>query len=337
MLAPTPFFSDRGCHVRVLNSYLGLKNKGHDTLLLTYPLGRNIDGVNVKRTIKIPGYNQTKPGFSYYKPFLDCLLLFKSIREMIFQRYDLIYAHLHEGALIGYLLKIFFRKRLVFNNQGSLTGELTAHKTIRKNGLGYKIIYQLEKFITQSADEIITSSDGLKIFITNNFKVKTITVEKDLPDKTLFNQDIQPATLDLPKNKVVIVYLGGLQLYKGLGHLLNAIPRIDHKYHFLIMGYPEDECRLIAKKLGIINRITFTGRIPYELAPSYLKLGSYAISPKTAESGEANAKLYNYLAMGLKVICFDLPENRQILQDRGIYVKEKDVDDLINKINNLEI
>jgi hypothetical protein len=42
MLAPTPFFSDRGCHIRVLNSYLRLKNQGHKITLLTYPLGRDV-------------------------------------------------------------------------------------------------------------------------------------------------------------------------------------------------------------------------------------------------------------------------------------------------------
>ncbi|MFH0853294.1 MAG: glycosyltransferase [bacterium] len=201
----------------------------------------------------------------------------------------------------------------------------------------YKVTYLIEKFITQHADEVITSNEGLKTFIINNFKVKSITVEKDLPDRSMFNPGVQPATLAIPKNKIVIVYLGGLQLYKGIDYLLKAIPYTNHKYHFLIMGYPDEECRIIAKKLGIMDRITFTGKIPYEQAPSYLKLGRIAISPKTTESGEANAKLYNYLAMGLKVICFDIPENHKILKGEGIYVKERNINDLINKINELVV
>jgi len=74
------------------------------------------------------------------------------------------------------------------------------------------------------------------------------------------------------------------------------------------MGYPVEDCKKLAKELNVEDRITFTGKIPYEKASSYLKLGDLAVSPKTLESGEANAKLYNYLAMGLKVVCFDSKE-----------------------------
>ncbi|MBU0612617.1 glycosyltransferase [Patescibacteria group bacterium] len=337
MLAPTPFFSDRGCHIRVLNSYLNLQDIGHNVLLLTYPLGRDMDGVETKRISKVPGYHQTKPGFSFYKPFLDFLLLFKAIKEMLIGKYDVVYAHLYEGAFIGYFLKIIFRKKLIFDNQGSLTGELTTQKTIKKNSLVFKIVYRLEKFIIQKSDEIIASNEGLKKILLDNFQVKNIVVEEDLPNDTLFNSQVQSAKLDLPKNKIVITYLGGLQLYKGLDYLLNAIASTDYRFHFLIMGYPEKDCQRIAKELGILNRITFTGKIPYEQAPAYLKLGNIAISLKTTDSGEANAKLYNYIAMGLKVICFDLPENRRILKDNGIYVRNKDTSDLVNKINMLKL
>ncbi len=53
MLAPTPFFSDRGCHIRVLNSYLRLKNQGNKITLLTYPIRGGIESVkHEKETFK---------------------------------------------------------------------------------------------------------------------------------------------------------------------------------------------------------------------------------------------------------------------------------------------
>ena len=124
-----------------------------------------------------------------------------------------------------------------------------------------------------------------------------------------------------------------MQEYKGISYLINAIPLTNKKFHFLLMSYPNDEARKKAKELNIENRVTFTGKIPYEKAASYLKLGNIAISPKTLESGEANAKIYNYIAMGLKVICFDTVENRKILGRKGIYAKEGNIKDLAKKIN----
>ena len=78
MIAPTPFFADRGCHVRILNAYLRLKKQGEDVTLLTYPIGRDIEGVRTLRVIQLPGYKKTGIGFSIYRPGLDLLLLIKA-------------------------------------------------------------------------------------------------------------------------------------------------------------------------------------------------------------------------------------------------------------------
>jgi glycosyltransferase involved in cell wall biosynthesis len=334
MIAPTPFFSDRGCHIRVLNSYLKLKNEGNEVTLLTYPIGRNINGVNIKRVQQIPGYKKTSPGFSAYKPFLDFLLLIKSIKEMKKERYDSIYSHLHEGAAVGIILKKFFKKDLTFDSQGSVVGELTSHGTIKKDKTLSRLLFKIEKYITKRADKIITSTEGLKNFIEANIKTNSpIEVIKDLPDTSLFNPNVEPAELNLPKDKKIVTYFGGLQEYKGINHLIKAIPLIDREAHFLIMGYPEEQCKKLAESLGVRERITFTGKVPYELAPSHLKLANIAVSPKTLESGEANFKIYNYLAMNLPVVCFDIPENRSILGEKGIYAKPKDIKDLALKIN----
>ncbi len=334
MIAPTPFFSDRGCHIRVLNSYLRLKREKNKVTLMTYPLGRDIKGVETKRIFSLPGYKKTSPGFSFYKPFLDFFLLIKCFWEMKKGKYDLIYAHLHEGALIGIILRKFFKKGVVFDAQGSLVGELTAQGTIKEGSFLGKIIFKIEKYITQNTDEIITSTNSLKDFMITNIKPKAdVKVIKDLPDKSLFNKNVKPAKIKLPKNKKIVVYLGGLQKYKGIDYLIKAIPLVDKQFRFLIMGYPVEYAKNLAKKLGVEKRITFTGKIPYEKAPSYLKLGDIAVSPKTLESGEANAKLYNYLAMGLRVVCFDIPENKEILGDNGIYARHKDYKDLAKAIN----
>lgn len=341
MIAPTPFFSDRGCHIRILNSYLRLKKEGFKIDLLTYPIGRNILDIRPIRVKNIIGYKKTSPGFSPYKPFLDIEMYFVAKKLMGKSNYEFIYTHLHEGALIGIKLKKKFEKKVIFDAQGSLTGELSAQGTIKKEGLISKLIWTIEKYITKNSDEIITSTEGLKKFMISNFNIKNIKVEKDFPDKSLFNSKIKSADLKLPKNKKIVAYLGGLQLYKGINYLLEAIPYVNSNFHFLIMGYPQEEAQEKAKELGISKRITFTGKIPYEKAPSYLKLANIAVSPKTLESGEANAKIYNYIAMNLPVVCFDMPETRQIKKEfpraKFYFAKDKDVKDLARKIEEVKI
>ncbi len=339
MIAPTPFFSDRGCHIRVLNSYLQYKSKGYSVDLVTYPIGRNILNIKPFRVKNILGYKKTSPGFSPYKPFLDLRMYFLAKKLLKKNNYDFIYSHLHEGALIGVRLGKKFKKKVIFDAQGSLTGELSSQGTIKNKGLLHKLIWPLEKFITENSDEIITSTEGLKDFMIKNFKVKKITLEKDLPDKSLFNSKVKSAKIKLPKNKKIVVYLGGLQQYKGIRYLLEAIPYVSKGFHFLMMGYPVEEAKKLAKELGVSDRITFTGKIPYEKAPNYLKLGDIAVSPKTLESGEANAKIYNYIAMNLPMVCFDMEETRKIAKEfpkaKFYFAKEKDIKDLAKKIERV--
>ena len=47
MVAPTPFFSDRGCHVRILEEARGLIRLGAEVTLCTYFLGDTPEGLDV--------------------------------------------------------------------------------------------------------------------------------------------------------------------------------------------------------------------------------------------------------------------------------------------------
>jgi len=97
---------------------------------------------------------------------------------------------------------------------------------------------------------------------------------------------------------------------------------------FLIMGFPAvDIYRERAQRLGLNNHVTFTGRIPYEQAPSFLSLGDVAVAPKTSAT-EGSGKLLNYMAMGLPIVSFDLPVSREYLDGLGIYAEPGDASSL---------
>lgn len=337
MIAPTPFFSDRGCHVRILNAYLRLKRQGDDITLITYPIGRDIDGVDVIRVANLPGYRKISVGFSWYRPLLDILLLVKAVGKLRKKDYDYIYGHLHEGALIGVILRWLFKKKVVFDAQGSLVSEMESHSGVKEGGIVSRMLGKVEQWILLQTDEIITSSHELEHYIRRNFRTRgTILTIKDYPDTSIYNPGANPALIPLPEGKEIAAYLGGLQPYKGIEYLLRAIPLVDQRFHFLIMGHPPEIWGALVKELGIEDRITFTGSVKYEEAPGYLKLARVGLAPKTLESRETNGKIYQYAAMGLPTVCFDIPENREILSGEnmiGYFAKEKDVEDFARLIN----
>lgn len=331
MIAPTPFFSDRGCHMRIYEEANALQKLGHKVTIATYHNGRDVKNIDTKRIINIPWYKKTEPGPSYHKIYLDFLLLMKCLRITRKEKYDVIHAHLHEGALIGWIVKKFNKIKLIFDCQDSLIKELEVHNFSKKGKLLYRILWKLEKVSYNKADRIITSTYGMKKFL-EGLGYDKISVLEDGVNTELFNPKVKKANLKLPKNKKIVVYLGGLQEYKGIDNLLRAIPYVKNA-HFLLMGYPGVErCEKIIGELGVWDKVTFTGKVDYFDAASYLALGDVAVSPKTLESGEANAKLYTYMAMGLPIVCFDIEDNRRILGKKGIYAKVRDVKDFGTKI-----
>ncbi len=328
MIAPTPFFADRGCHVRIYEEARALQKLGNRVIIYTYHNGRDIAGINIRRTMNIPWYKKLEAGPSFHKFYLDFLLLLKLVGPCVNGKVNIIHAHLHEGALLGKIYKKFRRIPLVFDFQGSLSSELVDHNFLRKNSFSLKLAEKVEKSINSSADAIVVSSANSANLLKEELDVKKdkIFVVQDGVDVNEFKMYRNTADLkrklNLPLNKKIVVYLGLLNKYQGVDCLLEAISYLVKKnqnVHFLIMGYPDVErYKEIARKKKISHTVTFTGRIDYRKAPRYLSLGDVAVSAKISET-ESNGKLYNYMAVGLPIVVFDTPVNREIVGDLGIY------------------
>ncbi|AMV73152.1 YqgM-like family glycosyltransferase [Desulfuromonas sp. DDH964] len=338
MLAPTPYFSDRGCHVRIYEEARVLRRLGHEVRIVTYHLGRNLDDIPTERIPAVPWYRKLSAGPSWHKPYLDILLLFKAWQVARRFRPDLLHAHLHEGAFVAALLKPVLRLPIVFDCQGSLTGELVDHRFVRKGSLLYRVFYLLEAWICRRADAIVTSATPTAELLKADFAVPEarITAVVDGVDAGDFHhhpgQHDLKRELGLPPAKQVVVFLGAMNEYQGIDLLLDVIKTLSARRqdcHFLLMGYPERAYRERAATLGIAGLVTFTGKIPYDQAARYLSLGQIAISPKLSRT-EANGKLFNYMACGLPAVVFDTRINREILGDAGLYAEFGDAEALTN-------
>jgi glycosyltransferase involved in cell wall biosynthesis len=130
------------------------------------------------------------------------------------------------------------------------------------------------------------------------------------------------AALGIPPGRPVVVYLGLLADYQGTPHLVRAAHLLKQRgmeAHFLIMGFPSVEhYRQMAVDLGVADRVTFTGKVPYEDAPANLALGDIAVAPKLS-STEGAGKILNYMAMELPTVAFDTPISREYLGTLGAY------------------
>lgn len=336
MIAPTPYFSDRGCHVRIYEEARALLARGHQVRVVTYHLGRDLEPVPVDRALNVPWYSKREAGPSWHKPYLDLLLLYTAVR--VAQRFkpDLVHAHLHEGVLIGWVIARLCRVPLVFDYQGSLSGESLHHGFFRSGSLLHRFFQSVETRINRLADLIITSSTAGLQELTQQWGMpfERVAVLPDGVDTDIFRHFPKSEArerLQLDGQQVpVIVYLGLLSTYQGIDLLLEAARLLIGKgrmFHLVIMGFPDQEYRKKAEELNITAFVSFTGQVDYADVPLLLSAGDLAVSPKISDT-EANGKLLNYMACGLPVVAFDTPVNRELLGDDGIYALFGNAEDL---------
>jgi glycosyltransferase involved in cell wall biosynthesis len=237
---------------------------------------------------------------------------------------------------------------LVFDFQGSLTCEMIDHHFLNPGGAAHKFLRWLEERIDRSPDAVITSSQNAAHLLETEFGRtggQTYTIA-DCVNPQTFRRDVVTAEgraalraqYGIPPEAQVVVYLGILQDYQGIPHLIRAAKRVTERYpdtYFLIMGFP-NQARYagLAEEIGVGHRVLLPGQVPYERTPEHLALGDIAAAPKLSAT-EGAAKLLYYMSTGLPIVAFDTPVSREYLADLGLCAEPGSVEGLADCILTL--
>lgn len=330
MIAPTSFFLDYGCHVRILEEARILQRLGHRVTIVTYYLGRDVPGLEIIRCRPTPWRADYEVGSSLHKLAFDVFLGWRVFTLLLRRRFDLIHGHLYEGALIGKVLGRLWGLPVVFDRQGSLTAEMVDHRFLNPHGPWYRWVRLLEERINEMADAIVTSTQQGAVqlgHLGNSVRIRPLP---DCVNADFFRPGVlspeeiaaRRAALGLPSDRPVVVYLGLLADWQGIPQLLQAARLLKERgqeVHFLIGGFPaEDYYRRQAREMGVGDRVVFTGKVPYDESPAHLALGDIAVAPKLSAT-EGSGKILNYMAMALPTVAFDTPVSREYLGSLGVY------------------
>ncbi|MCO6452744.1 MAG: glycosyltransferase family 4 protein [Caldilineales bacterium] len=338
-IAPTAFYRDYGCHIRIRGQLQALQAAGHDICLATYPAGRDIEGLRSVRP-PIPFVRTMPVGSSRRKILLDAALAPTALIAALRFRPQIIHAYLHEGALIGQFLSRLFRVPLTFDYQGSLTSEMLDHHFISAQSRFRRPLSKLERWIDRQPSAIFPSSQrAAELLRRQRIPGHLIHPVPDSIDPDIFSPRRRNAALarrlGIDPARPVVVYLGLLAPYQGTDLLLEAIAHpalASHPAQFLIMGFPGVEgYRRRAHDMGLSERVRFTGGIAYSRAPDYLALGDLAVAPKLS-STEGSGKLLPYMSMALPVVASDSPVHREYLGDHAVYMAKPTPAGLANAI-----
>jgi glycosyltransferase involved in cell wall biosynthesis len=337
VIAPTPFFADRGTHIRILEEALALERRGNQITIATYHIGKDISGdvdthIDVRRIRRLLfWYKKLEAGPDWQKILLDIMLVRKAFNLARTQKPDIIHGHLHEGVLIGWIVKkcLFWRTmKLVGDFHGSLTKEMESHSYLN-GGILKSIFKRVEKFVDNLGDAAITSS------LENTEEIKKMRKGGDVETaldgvnlsyyQPLSSREQLKKELELPENKTIVTYTGAMVGNKGIQYLLDAIPQVLEKtkdVYFMIAGFPVEGVEQFVKNNKLEEHVRIVSPLDYFFLPKLLCASDLGVDPKDSQVRQASGKILQYMAAGLPVVCFDRPNNREYLADGGVYVAE---------------
>jgi hypothetical protein len=183
LLAPEPFYEERGTPIAVGLILKGLSERGDTVEVVTYRQGNTVeyDHVTVHRILKIPFLDNIRPGFSWKKVVCDCFMFFKVMRLACAKRYDLVHA-VEESVFMALILKWLFKIPYVYDMDSSLAQQMV-EKYSFLNPFQF-ILRFCEKLAVKNAEVVIPVCDALARGIEKH-RPKRVEV---IPDVSLLSE-----------------------------------------------------------------------------------------------------------------------------------------------------
>src|SRR5262245_53302206 len=229
---------------------------------------------------------------------------------------DVLYERYNLNLLAGVWLKRRTGIRLLLEVNAPLARERGAY-----GGIGLKrLTRSLERFIWESADFVLPVSHVLANEIRSaGVAAHQIAVMPNAIDPTGFAQDVNceaaKSQLGLA-GKTVLGFVGFVRGWHGLDAILDWLGQPDSPptVHLLLVGDgPElPALKEQTRRLGISDRVHFTGLVDRATAARMIAAFDVALQPKCVEYASP-LKLFEYMALGKAIVAPDQPNIREVL------------------------
>jgi glycosyltransferase involved in cell wall biosynthesis len=338
LLAPQPFYTQRGTPIAIRNLASVLGEAGHQIDLMTFPEGKDIEIPNTRilRVWSIPLIGQVPVGFSIKKLLYDFLMISAVLWKVLTKRYDVIHA-VEESVYIALLCAPIKRSRVIYDMDSSMADQLLEKWHILRRLKG--LLNWSEGLAIRHSDRVIAVCQAL-VDKANSYGSGTpvdlltdtvLEIENDTGESA---EDLK--TL-IEKDRKLILYIGNLEHYQGVDMAIEAMRNVSDNITFMIIGGIQadiERCQKLAETLGVDRQVVFLGPRPVQLLQDYLRQADCLISPR--EKGvNTPMKIYSYLAAGVPVIATNIPSHTQILDNNNACLVDPEpvsIADGINKV-----
>ena len=342
LIAPQPFFAQRGTPINVRQMAQTLCEAGHEVHLATYPMGEpvSIPGLVIHRALPIPGLRTVPIGFSWRKVALDAALAVRVWLLILARRFDVV--HAVEESVFFALPAARLRAIPVIYDLDSWISDQLAYGGRVKSQAILQLVRSMERRALHRASLAITVSASLSDAVRSmepNVRVAQIEdcpLEEALRAPDLSNVALLRERFAIGPRKA-IVYTGNLESYQGIELLLDSFVRVararDDAVLVLVGGSPGqiDATRARAATLGVGDRVVLTGQRPAEEMPEWMAMGDVLVSPRL-HGGNTPLKLFSYMWSAVPIVATDLQTHTQVLDANSAVLRAPTPEAMANGI-----
>jgi len=217
------------------------------------------------------------------------------------------------------------------------------HGTIRQDGPRYMLSRMLETWAVKRADAVTLICEGLRNdIVSRGVPAAKLTVIPNAVNPEKFKAD-SPVDRDLVQKlaldgHIVLGFIGSFYHYEGLHFLIDALRALidrGHKIKLLLVGGGEQEAQLKSRaaRLGLVNEIVFTGRVPNSDVGRFYSVVDILVYPRISmrlTELVTPLKPLEAMAQGRLFLASDVGGHKELVVDgeTGFLFKANDLSDL---------
>lgn len=317
VVAPQPFYEERGTPIAVRLLVETLCDFGHQVDLLVYHAGADISvpGMRLIRSGRPPGIARIPIGISWQKLVCDLWLIKAMIGLVRRTRYDVVHC-VEEAVFPAVLLLYFARAKLVYDMDSSLSDQLTDKWTPLRPFR--KVLELFERVAVARSSAVFAVCEDLAVKARRWIDVNRVLVLPDVPMGNSHSSVQVEALRDkTPAGSVIAMYVGNLERYQGIDLLVEGLAKVPDGVPlqtFIIGGDTTlvAHYRERAAALGIADRVHFMGARPVAALGGYLAQADILLSPRTLGQNTP-MKVYSYMQSGKVILATDIRSHTQAL------------------------
>jgi len=240
--------------------------------------------------------------------------------------FDVIHIHAEGPAFFCWLPKIF-RKKVVVTIHG-----LDWQRDKWKSGLGSQFIKIGEKEAVKYANSIIVLSKNTQEYFRKKYNRSTILIPNGVNKPKIVLPDLIEKKWNLKKDDYIL-FLGRIVPEKEIKNLILAYKQINTNKRLVIAGGSSDTAVFYKKMEELASdddRILFTGAVKGRILEELYSNSYLYVLPSNLEGMPLS--LLEAMSYGNCVLTSDIPECKEVIENKGLTFKVGNIEDLKSKL-----